>query len=52
MRHLLHVCTSWERDPSSEAHLASEGFFFFRYDKIFLTGIKGLRTEDTDCKAN
>ena len=51
---LLHVCPSWERDPSSVAlpEVFPSFFFFSQYS----TGIEGLRTEDaihcTDCKAH
>ena len=61
MRHLLHVCPSWGRDPSSAAlpEVLSISFFLFFsfliHDKFFLTGIEGLRTEDVlhraDCEA-
>jgi hypothetical protein len=51
-RHLLHVCPSWERDPSSVAlpevspiffPLKLWGFSFFW--KFFLVRCEGLRTE-------
>ena len=65
-RHLLHVCPSWKRDPSSVAlpevssivffYPVKRFFFFHQHVKFFLTRIEGLRTEDvvhcTDCKAH
>ena len=59
MQHIMHVCQSWERDPSSVALPEVSSIFFphkqcfcFQYGKSFLTWIKGLRTEDVfHCKA-
>ena len=64
-RHLLHVCPSWKRDPSSVAlpEVSSIVFFYpvkrvfsHQHVKFFLTRVEGLRTEDvvhcTDCKAH
>ena len=64
MQHLLTVCPSWERDPSSVAP-PQVSFIFFspllkvcltQYGRFFLNWIEGLRTEDvvlcTNCKAH
>ncbi len=52
-RHLLHVCLSWERDPSSVA-LPEVSSIFFLSKEFILVRIERLRTEDvvrfTDCK--
>ena len=53
IRHLLHVCLSWKRDP----FLCTWGFFHFfpvkGFWEFFLIRCKGLRTEGvvycTDC---